>query len=217
MVQEHNFLNGAGYRLAATLYVPSGPGPWPLVVFAHGLMSGRRSPRSLPIAEALLSVGIAAFLFDFTGHGDSEGSLEESTFTRQVDDLSHAVAYARGLEAIDSQRWGLNGASSGGAVAVALSVKESPLAMVLRGPRLDDVMHLAARITCPTLIVQGELDPLLPVSGQFYRHMACIKDLKVIRGADHIFQDPTAFQEALAATVEWFSRYLTEASTTTEG
>jgi alpha-beta hydrolase superfamily lysophospholipase len=208
VVQEHSFRNGAGYRIAATLYIPREPGPWPVVVFAHGLRSGRRSPRSLPIAEALIQAGIAAFLFDFTGHGDSEGTFDESTFARQVDDLLHAVTYARALAGIDGRRWGLNGASSGGAVAVAVAVEEPPLALVLRGPRLDDVLPLAGRLTCPTLIIQGELDPLLPISGEFYQRLACTRDLKVIRGADHIFQEPRAFQEALELTVNWFSRYL---------
>ncbi len=216
-MQEHSFRNGAGYRLAATLYVPPAPGPWPAVIFAHGLRSGRRSPRSTPIAEALAQAGIAALLFDFTGHGDSEGSFEESTFSMQLDDLRHAVAYARALPGVDACRWGLNGASSGAAVAVALAAKEPPSALVLRGPRLDDVMHLAGQLACPTLIIQGELDPLLPHSGQFYMAMRCTKDLKVVRGADHIFQEPQAFQEALRLTVAWFSSYLAEASATPEG
>ncbi len=163
-----------------------------------------------------MEAGIAAFLFDFTGHGDSEGTLEESTFVRQMDDLRCAVVYARRLHGIDGSRWGINGASSGGAVAVALAVEDPPSAMVLRGPRLDDVLHLAGKISCPTLILQGELDPLLPVSGAFYRHMTCVRELKVVKGADHIFQGPEALKEAERLTVEWFTTYLKGGAATPE-
>lgn len=206
------FINQVGSRLAGRLELPGGgQGPFPVVLFAHGFDSGKDSPRGLPVAKRLREAGIATLLFDFTGHGDSEGTRADSTPGRQVDDLTAAMDFVDGAPALDSKRLGICGASSGGLVALAVALSDGrPKTLVLRGPRTDNLMVEATRFTVPILIIQGGLDPLLPDSLVFYKALNCEKDLKVVAGADHLFSEPDHLRQVIDWTTSWFVERLVE-------
>jgi dienelactone hydrolase len=106
------FENEAGLQLVGILLQPDGVVRPPVVVFAHGWGSIKASPRNRAIGEALVRAGIAAFLFDFTGHGESEGDAEASTLEDQAADLSSALELLTARA--DSGPLGLAGSSSGG-------------------------------------------------------------------------------------------------------
>lgn len=57
--------------LAVRLWVPAGQPPLPAVIFVHGLGSSKESPRNVVIAQRLQESGVAALLFDLSGHGES--------------------------------------------------------------------------------------------------------------------------------------------------
>jgi fermentation-respiration switch protein FrsA (DUF1100 family) len=85
--------NRHGLSLAAVLLVPDGAKAPPVVAFAHGWGSSKASPRNREIADALVDAGIAAFLFDFTGHGDSEGDANATGLREQSEDLTDALDF----------------------------------------------------------------------------------------------------------------------------
>jgi len=69
----------------------------------------------------------------------------------------------------------------------------------------------AKKINCPTLIIHGYLDEQVP------RHQAKvlyealsgeIKELKMIKGADHAFTNLEKLNEVLGYTLDWFKKYL---------
>src|SRR3972149_1981708 len=57
--------------LATRLSFPQGQPQFPCVIFVHGLGSSKESPRNVVIAQRLVDAGIAALLFDLSGHGEA--------------------------------------------------------------------------------------------------------------------------------------------------
>ena len=204
------FRNARGLALAGRMLVPDTGGPHPAVVFAHGWGSGKDSPRNRAMADSLRQLGFAAFLFDFTGHGESEGTQEDSTPEQQLSDLTAALDTVEALDEVDGHRLGVVGASSGAAVAVLGAARDPRIrALVLRSPNLAGAEDAVPRVRVPALLVVGEHDEpiraaIAPLLGRFGGPRA----LKTIPGGDHLFGDPAALARATAATVAWFKDHL---------
>jgi dienelactone hydrolase len=204
------FKNSRGLALSGRLLLPASPGPFPVVVFAHGLGSGKDSPRNRAVAEALRGLGFAAFLFDFTGHGESEGAPEESTQAQQLDDLAAALDVVEGADEVDARRIGVAGASSGAAVALLQAARDGRVrALVLRSPNPTGAEDAVPKVTAPTLLIVGERDAPIreavePLVGRF----AGPRKLEVVAGGDHLFEDPAARARATAAATAWLTDHL---------
>lgn len=205
-----SFKNSRGLRLAGELLVPDGPGPHPVVVFAHGWGSSKASPRNRIVASALVAAGIAAFLFDFTGHGDSEGTDEDSTSAQQHDDLRSAVEVLETLDEVDTRSVGIVGASSGAAAALLFSAHDQRVkALVLRSGNASGAEFTAERVQAPTLLIVGALDaPILAANEDLLARLGGTKRMEVVPGGDHLFEEPAALRRAASLTVEWFERWL---------
>jgi predicted phosphoribosyltransferase/dienelactone hydrolase len=199
-----------GFALAGRLLLPASLGPHPVVVFAHGWGSGKDSPRNVAAAEALRDRGFAAFLFDFTGHGESEGTPDDSTADQQTHDLAAALDTLGKLDDIDARRIGVTGASSGAAAAVRATARDARIrALALRSPNLSGAEAAVPGVRVPTLLVVGEHDEAIravldPVIGRF----AGTTTLEIVPGGDHLFSDPAARTRATEATVAWFTEHL---------
>lgn len=186
-----------------------GAPPFPAVVFAHGFDSGKDSPRGRAVADHLRSMGLATFLIDFTGHGDSQGVKSDATIERQVDDLRSAIDYIVNADDIDPDAIGVNGASSGGLVALMEAPADGRIkALVLRGPRTDGMIGYGPMYNIPILIIQGEFDPLLAGSTLFYESLRGDKRLEIIAGADHLFSAPDQMDQVIDVTSWWFKTRL---------
>lgn len=202
------FTNEIGMKLAGRLEWPiSRETSTPAVIFAHGFDSGKDSSRGMAVAAALREAGTATFLIDFTGHGESEGSRNESTIERQVNDLLSAVDYLNEIPEIDMKNLGLCGASSGGLVALKTALRENRIrGVALRGPRTDGMTPRADEFRIPILVVQGDLDPLLPESERFVRALRGKAKIEIVPGADHLFSGPGQTETVAALTVAWFGK-----------
>lgn len=83
-----------------------------VVLIGHGLTSHKDRPWLLALAEALAEHGIASLRFSFSGNGASQGRFEESTITKEVEDLGCVLDALEGREVIYA------GHSMGAAVGV---------------------------------------------------------------------------------------------------
>jgi putative phosphoribosyl transferase len=199
--------NRRGLHLSATLLAPETVRRPPVVVFAHGWGSSQASPRNREIAEALVEEGLAALLFDFTGHGESEGSADEAGLEAQVDDLEDVIELAAARR--DLGPLGVAGSSSGGVAALAVSARDDRVrAVVLRAPSGDTSFADARRTHAPTLVIQGGADSLLPRNRELVEQLSGEHALRVVAGASHLFDEPGTFAEARRETVRWFQRWL---------
>ncbi len=202
-----------GIELAAHLLLPATATP-AAVIFVHGLGSGKDSPRNVVIAERLRDAGIAALLFDLSGHGESSSDPRGDDTAAYCDDLVAAFEWLQSREEIDGARIGIAGSSLGGVVALEALRRQrvSPVSLVLRAPPVGtrDLEAVAA----PTLVLVGSLDPLSSTLELVQRspHVRVV----TVAGASHLFEEPGTLERALGETVEWFRRTLAVTTMTKE-
>lgn len=194
-----------GIRLAARLITPEGAGPFPCVFFVHGLGSDRDSPRNVVIAEHLVDHGIAALLFDLTGHGQSDP--DPTGCAGSAADVAAAYHCCCEQPEIDPGKVGIAGSSLGGVLALEALATGSvqPAAMVLRAPPVmaGELRH----VHVPTLIIIGSADPLLWGVQAAAKGVPAVK-LEIVPGAGHLFEEPGALEHASNAAVDWFAHHL---------
>jgi putative phosphoribosyl transferase len=192
--------------LAVTLWLPSGKVPFPTVIFVHGLGSSKESPRNVVIAQRLLDTGIAALLFDLSGHGESSFDPREDE-SAYVEDLEAIFHWATRQRELDPARLGIAGSSLGGVVALHAATHHlvHPATMVLRAPPVEP--HDFVQLSVPTLVVIGSFDPLL---SRVRSATELSEDvfLCVIPGAGHLFEEPGTLDLATRETVRWFQAQL---------
>lgn len=102
------------------LYLPLGNEKYPLVVLTNGGGNIIRNIRSFSdwLAPILAHCGIAAFVHDKIGTGDSEGDFAKTTYEDYITDAGNCTAFLSKHEQIDSDLIGIAGASEGGRIAV---------------------------------------------------------------------------------------------------
>ena len=197
-------------RLPGVLELP--PGPRGMVLFAHGSGSSRLSPRNSYVAGELRRAGLGTLLLDLLSRD------EDSEYAHRFD-----IALL-GARLDDAARWlaeepetkglalGLFGASTGAAAALQLAASrpDEIAAVVSRGGRPDLAGGEAlARVRAPTLlIVGGEDHAVIELNRQALRELTCEKELAVVRGATHLFEEPGALKEVARLAARWFKGYL---------
>jgi len=69
--------------------------------------------------------------------------------------------------------------------------------------------HALPRVSAPTLLIVGERDPeVLDLNRQALEEMRCPKELVVIEGATHLFEEPGAMERVSARASDWFVEHL---------
>lgn len=110
-------------ELAGELTRPATAGPHPAVVLLHGAGWGTRNFYSAHV-ETFVEAGMATFVFDRRGEGESGGSPEQDIFAF-ADDAVAAFHFVQAQPGVDPARVGLWGYSNGAWVA-ALAASRLP-------------------------------------------------------------------------------------------
>jgi putative phosphoribosyl transferase len=195
--------------LDGTLALPKGA--LGIVIFAHGSGSSRFSPRNTFVARILQQAGIGTLLFDLLTRE------EDTVYARRFDiDLLavRLVGATRWLAARPDGKGialGYFGASTGAAAALqgAAELGDTIGAVVSRGGRPDLAMPYLDKVLAPTLLIVGEHDrEVLQLNRQAFDQLAAAKELAVVPGATHLFEEPGTLEEAANLAKEWFLRYL---------
>jgi putative phosphoribosyl transferase len=111
----------------------------------------------------------------------------------------------------DLFRVGYFGASTG-AAAVLVSAAERPQkvgAVVSRGGRPDLAGPTLAGVQAPTLLIVGGNDfAVIQLNQAVLAWLRCEKQLVIVPGATHLFEEPGALDEVARLAREWFENHL---------
>lgn len=197
-----------------------------IVIFAHGSGSGRFSPRNKLVADVLNKSNVATLLIDLL----TEEEEQEDEVTREhrfnIDLLASRLVYATHF--IQSEDWPLEistqkitkklkvgyfGASTGAAAALvaAAQLPERIEAVVSRGGRPDLAGEALGRVKAPTLLLVGGEDyQVIDLNKKALEKLTQVKnkELVIIPGATHLFEEPGALEDVASYAVEWFKKYL---------
>lgn len=199
--------------LRGDLVVPDGAQG--MVLFAHGSGSGRFSPRNRRVAATLNEAGLGTLLVDLLTPEEDELDRRTGEHRFDIELLAGRVTatvdwLGQGQEA--PLPIGLFGASTGAAAAlVAAAEREDAVAAVVsRGGRPDLAGSALARVRAPTLLIVGGADTqVLELNRRALELLHSEKELVIVPGATHLFEEPGALDEVARLAAEWFSRYLT--------
>jgi len=199
--------------LEGELIIPKGANG--VVLFAHGSGSSRLSPRNQFVASVIRQAGIGTLLFDLLTR--EEEAVDQYTLELRFDITLLAQRLAAATKWLSSRsdtkdlRPGYFGASTGGAASVvaAAELGEQVGAVVSRGGRPDLAGQALALVTAPTLLLVGELDfPVIRMNEEAFARLRCGKELRIVPGATHLFEEPGTLDEVARLAAEWFVRYL---------
>lgn len=206
-----------GEEVAGDLALPGGTAG--IVLFAHGSGSSRHSSRNRSVAAALQGHGFATLLFDLLT--PSEERRDEATGELRFDitllatRVRTVLAWIGAQEDLAALPIGLFGASTGAAAAlVAAAENASVRAVVSRGGRPDLAGTFLERVAAPTLLLVGSLDTVVLGLNRdaFDRLAAPDKELVIVHGAGHLFEEPGTLEQVAQHAAAWFERWLAAAA-----
>lgn len=222
MLKEHLFpteksrdieINIGSKTLHGQLAVPRGA--CGLVMFIHGSGSSRHSPRNQQVAAGLQQGGIATLLFDLLTPAEESFDLQTAEFRFNIPHLTQRVLevtdWVLQQNEIGSLPIGYFGASTGAAAAlVAAALRPAAVdAVVSRGGRPDLANEELPVVQAPTLLIVGGNDPeTLKLNEQAIVQMRCEREMRIVPGATHLFEEPGALERVTHLARGWFKRYL---------
>jgi len=183
-----------------------------LVLFAHGSGSSRHSPRNSYVAKVLQARGTGTLLLDLLTL--SEDLDYQTRF--DIGLLTHRLLVATRFVRLHTPASrhlpvGYFGASTGAAAALqaAAALGDEVQAVVSRGGRPDLAgAHDLAKVQAPTLLLVGGADTeVLQLNREAYARLHCEKELAVIPGATHLFEEPGTLEEVARQAAGWFERH----------
>ena len=188
-----------------------------VVLFAHGSGSSRHSPRNNFVARVLHQAGLGTLLLDLLTPREDQSYATRFDIELLTRRLQGATAWLRRRPQTGHLRVGYFGASTGAAAALdaAAALGDTIGAVVSRGGRPDLATSLDL-VTAPTLLMVGGLDhEVLDLNRQALAELTCEKELTVIRGATHLFEEPGTLDEVAHLAARWFAKHLRTASAAT--
>jgi len=212
--QDHQVQIAIGpTMLAGTLSIP--PDAHGVVVFAHGSDSSRYSPRNRKVARFLRESGLATLLIDLLTADEERVDMHTRQLRFNIDLLAQRLVYVTDWLAhnADARRLAIGyfGASTGGGAAlVAAAIRpESVNAVVSRGGRPDLAGNALRMVKSPVLLIVGGKDiPVVGMNRQALNQLTSEKNLEIVPGATHLFEEPGTLEQVAILARDWFNRYL---------
>ena len=199
--------------LEGELRVPAGAQG--VVLFAHGSGSSRHSPRNQYVARRIRAAGVGTLLFDLLTR--EEEAVDAYTRHLRFDigllaeRLVAATNWLKRTDELEHLRVGYFGSSTGGGAALvaAAEVGEAVGAVVSRGGRPDLAGEALPRVKSPTLLIVGGYDePVIELNEAAYAQLRCEKELQIVPGATHLFEEPGTLEAVARRAAEWFQKHL---------
>ncbi len=211
--KESLVIPAGGVEVEGDLTIPDGARG--LVLFAHGSGSSRKSTRNRFVAQVLRERELGTLLFDLLTAAEERRDAIDAHLRFDIPLLASRLG-----EVTDRMRQsgpgrelsiGYFGASTGAAAAL-IAAAERPRdigAVVSRGGRPDLAIEALARVRAPTLLIVGGADTtVLELNREALARIPGPKQLTVIPGATHLFEEPGALETVARLAGDWFVEHL---------
>jgi dienelactone hydrolase len=159
--------------------------------------------------------GLATLLIDLLTPDEKEVDRRTRRIRFDIDRLSRRVVgtvdWLRAQPETEDLTIGVFGSSTGAAGAlIAASVRlKAVKAVVSRGGRVDMAESVLDEVEAPTLFIVGGNDTqVLGLNREALAQLETVKELKVVSGAGHLFEEPGALDEVAEMARDWFKRHL---------
>jgi putative phosphoribosyl transferase len=186
-----------------------------VVVFAHGSGSSRHSPRNRQVAGELQRAGFGTLLIDLLTQREEDVDLVTRHLRFDIALLSSRLERAIGWLRTETHTAqlpiGLFGASTGAGAALVTAGKlpGDVGAIVSRGGRPDLAAQILPSVKAPTLLIVGERDvEVLRLNEGAIAQLNCEKELTIVPGATHLFEEKGALEQVAKLAVNWFEKNL---------
>ncbi|HKM57693.1 MAG TPA: dienelactone hydrolase family protein [Chthoniobacterales bacterium] len=202
----------AAVTLEGTLAFP--PGAKGVVVFAHGSGSSRYSPRNQFVARVLRESGNGTLLFDLlTAEEEIEDNITRSLrfdiglLARRLAEVTRWLVERRSACDLGIGYFG-SSTGAGAALLAAAEFGQRIDAVVSRGGRPDLAGDALARVQSPTLLIVGGYDDVvIRLNKEALAELCCERELKIVPGATHLFEEPGALEAVAGLATDWFCRH----------
>lgn len=189
-----------------------------VVLFAHGSGSSRLSPRNNYVARVLRDAGLGTLLIDLLTRQEDMDYATRFDIPLLTRRLLAATRWLQNEERTKSLAIGYFGASTGAAAALQAAAEEGDriAAVVSRGGRPDLAGEEAlGRVASPTLLIVGGFDDVvIDLNRAAYQFLKHKKELVIVPGATHLFEEPGTLEQVAHHAAHWFSQYLGPGKTT---
>jgi dienelactone hydrolase len=199
--------------LEGNLVVPDGAGG--LVLFAHGSGSSRHSSRNRFVAQELNRAGLATLLIDLLTVEEEAVDMRTGHLRFDIVLLAERLVGATDwlLQNADTRRLSIGyfGASTGAAAALVAGALRADIirAIVSRGGRPDLAGSDLPQVRAPTLLIVGGDDhAVIRLNRAAYDQLRCEKQLVIVPGATHLFEEPGTLEEVARLARDWFTHHL---------
>lgn len=201
------------HRLQGILGLPDNPRG--IVLFAHGSGSGRLSPRNNFVARHLQEGQVATLLMDLLEESEADDRRHVFDIPLLAKRLLGATTWLTTRQETQRLAIGYFGASTGAGAALQAAA-QSPgavSAVVSRGGRPDLAAPYLPSVTAPTLlIVGGDDEPVIGMNREALELLICPKQLVIVPGASHLFEEPGTLEQVADLALDWFQRHLSPSS-----
>ncbi|WP_375756189.1 dienelactone hydrolase family protein [Corallococcus exercitus] len=206
-----------GVWLNGTLSIPEAASG--VVLFAHGSGSSRFSPRNQYVAGVLQQAGLATLLMDLLTPEEEEAERQTRHLRFDIELLARrlqgAARWLMQVPGLGSQPLGLMGSSTGAGAALVAAGRapEAIHAVVSRGGRPDLAGSVLPAVRAPTLLIVGGDDTqVIALNRQALAALRGDKQLKIVPGATHLFEEPGTLEHAAMLARDWFLQQLVTAA-----
>lgn len=181
-----------------------------IVVFSHGSGSSRFSPQNKAVARELNDKQIGTLLFDLLTQEEDEEYSNRFNIELLAKRLISVTQWLMAQYNNEKFNIGYYGASTGTASALRAAAR-LPLvkAVVSRGGRPDLAGPELNAVKAPTLLMVGGQDyGVIELNEEAFDKLNCTKELRIIEGATHLFEEPEKLEEVSEIAATWFEKHL---------
>src|ERR1043166_4724059 len=168
-----------GVNLGGELNLPSTTSG--LVLFAHGSGSSRHSPRNQFVARTLRSAGVGTLLFDLLTADEERAEARTRHLRFNIPFLAQRL--------VGATRWAFEQSTVRGLKAGYFGSSTGAAAALVAAAELGDTQ-------------------VIPLNEEAYARLPCQKELRIVPGASHLFEEPGTLEQVAQMASEWFAHHL---------